>query len=140
VGLFIFFLGSFVNALLFSATGVMIFVLCLVLFRPLHDIAYFPIQMKVIDLLSKKEKRSEFAYIFNHEFGLYVGRFLGLILFLVLSNYVSIDFSLKYSILIIAALQLVSIPVAKNITKIANNRSVSIEEIKIDDEPILEII
>jgi len=122
VGLIIFFIGSLANALLFSATGVMIFVLCLVLFRPLHDIAYFPIQMKVIDLLVKKENRSEFAYIFNHEFGLFVGRFLGLILFLVLSNYVSIDFSLKYSILIIAALQLVSIPVAKHITKVANQR------------------
>jgi YQGE family putative transporter len=122
VGLIIFFIGSLANAMLFSATGVMIFVLCLVLFRPLHDIAYFPIQMKVIDILVKKENRSEFAYIFNHEFGLFVGRFLGLILFLVLSNYVSIDFSLKYSILIIAALQLVSIPVAKHITKIANER------------------
>ena len=120
VGLLIFFIGSLSNALLFSATGVMIFVLCLVLFRPLHDIAYFPIQMKVIDILVKKENRSEFAYIFNHEFGLFVGRFLGLMLFLVLSNFVSIDFSLKYSILIIAALQLVSIPVAKHITKVTN--------------------
>ncbi|RLD24799.1 MAG: MFS transporter [Bacteroidetes bacterium] len=121
VGLFIFFIGALANASLFSATGVMIFVLCLVLFRPLHDIAYFPIQMKVIDILSKKENRSEFAYIFNHEFGLFVGRFLGLTLFIVLSTYVSIDFSLKYSILIIAALQLISIPVAKHITKAANN-------------------
>ena len=120
VGLFIFFIGALANATLFSATGVMIFVLCLVLFRPLHDIAYFPIQMKVIDILSKKENRSEFAYIFNHEFGLFVGRFFGLILFIVLSTYVSIDFSLKYSILIIAALQLISIPVAKHITKVAN--------------------
>ncbi len=138
VGLFIFFIGSFANAMLFSATGVMIFVLCLVLFRPLHDIAYFPIQMKVIDILVKKEKRSEFAYIFNHEFGLFVGRFLGLILFLILSNYVSIDFSLKYSILIIAALQLISIPVAKHITKEANQQ----KEIKKipgpKDEPVLE--
>lgn len=120
IGLFIFFIGALANATLFSATGVMIFVLCLVLFRPLHDIAYFPIQMKVIDILSKKENRSEFAYIFNHEFGLFVGRFLGLTLFIVLSTYVSIDFSLKYSILIIAAVQLISIPVAKNITKAAD--------------------
>jgi MFS transporter, YQGE family, putative transporter len=136
VGLIIFFIGSLANATLFSATGVMIFVLCLVLFRPLHDIAYFPIQMKVIDILSKKENRSEFAYIFNHEFGLFVGRFLGLILFIILSTYVSIDFSLKYSILIIAALQLISIPVAKHITKRANEEE--IEAIKIEDTPILE--
>jgi MFS transporter, YQGE family, putative transporter len=137
VGLFIFFIGSLANAMLFSATGVMIFVLCLVLFRPLHDIAYFPIQMKVIDILSKKENRSEFAYIFNHEFGLFVGRFLGLTLFIVLSTYVSIDFSLKYSILIIAALQLISIPVAKHITKKANEEKV-VEIIKTEDTPELE--
>ena len=79
--------------------------------------------MRVIDILSKKEKRNEFAYIFNHEFGLYVGRFLGLVLFLLLSTYVTMDFSLKYSILIIAGLQLVSIPVAKHITKVTNSRA-----------------
>jgi MFS transporter, YQGE family, putative transporter len=138
VGLFIFFIGSMANAMLFSATGVMIFVLCLVLFRPLHDIAYFPIQMKVIDILVKKENRSEFAYIFNHEFGLFVGRFLGLILFLILSNYVSIDFSLKYSILIIAALQLASIPVAKHITKAANEREVPDFSTEAQNTEILE--
>ena len=137
VGLLIFFIGSMANAALFSATGVMIFVLCLVLFRPLHDIAYFPIQMKVIDILVKKEKRSEFAYIFNHEFGLFVGRFFGLILFLLLSNYVSIDFSLKYSILIIAALQLVSIPVAKHITKVTNTEEEIVEKDVIEDSPIV---
>ena len=116
----------------------MIFILCLVLFRPLHDIAYFPIQMKVIDILAKKENRSEFAYIFNHEFGLFIGRFLGLILFLILSNYVSIDFSLKYSILIIAALQLVSIPVAKHITKEANKREELTKKASTEEKQILE--
>ncbi len=137
VGLFIFFLGTIANATLFSATGVMIFVLCLVLFRPLHDIAYFPIQMKVIDVLSKKEKRSEFAYIFNHEFGLFVGRFLGLTLFIVLSTYVSIDFSLKYSILIIAAVQLISIPVAKQIIKRTKEEK-AVDANENEDTPILE--
>lgn len=127
VGLIIFFIGTSVNAVLFSSTGAIIFVLCLVLFRPLHDIAYFPIQMKVIDILSKKEKRSEFAYIFNHEFGLYVGRFSGLVMFLLISNYVSVDFSLKYSLLIIATLQLISIPVAKNITKACSDEKVDPE-------------
>jgi len=82
-----------------------------------HDIAYFPIQLRVIDILSVKENRSEFAYIFNHEFGLYAGRFIGLVLFIVLAFYVSETFALKYSLLIVAALQLLSIPVARNIIK-----------------------
>ncbi|MFO7668710.1 MAG: MFS transporter [Bacteroidales bacterium] len=119
-GLVIFFIGTLVNGLLFSATGVIVFVICKVMFQPLHDIAYFPIQMKVIDVLSHKENRNQFAYIFNHEFGLYVGRFLGLVLFIFLIMYVSESFALKYSLIIIAAIQLLSIPVAKRVIRRAN--------------------
>jgi YQGE family putative transporter len=123
VGLFIFLVGTLFNGILFSAVGVMIFVLCKVLFAPLHDIAYFPTEMRVIDVVSKIEKRSEFAYIFNHEFGLYVGRFFGLMLFIVLATYVSEIFALKYALIIIAILQLASIPVARHIIKEANKLS-----------------
>jgi MFS transporter, YQGE family, putative transporter len=122
-GLFVFFLGTFVNALLFSATGVIVFVLCKVLFQPLHDIAYFPIQMKVIDVVSKIENRNEFAYIFNHEFGLYVGRCLGLVLFITLAAFVSEVFALKYSLLVIALLQLAALPLARNIVRQSNQLS-----------------
>jgi YQGE family putative transporter len=123
VGLFIFLVGTIFNGVLFSAIGVIIFVLCKVLFAPLHDIAYFPTEMRVIDVVSRIEKRSEFAYIFNHEFGLYVGRFLGLMLFIVLASYVSEIFALKYALIIIALLQLASIPVAKHIISEANKLS-----------------
>jgi MFS transporter, YQGE family, putative transporter len=114
-GLFIFLVGALFNGILFSAVGVVIFVLCKVLFAPLHDIAYFPTEMRVIDVVSRIEKRSEFAYIFNHEFGLYVGRFIGLVLFIGLATYVSEDFALKYALIIIAVIQLASIPVANHI-------------------------
>jgi MFS transporter, YQGE family, putative transporter len=124
IGLLIFLVGTLVNGILFSAIGVMVFVLCKVLFAPLHDIAYFPTQMRVIDVVSKIEKRSEFAYIFNHEFGLYVGRFLGLGLFICLATYVSEVFALKYALIIIAIAQLASIPMAKHIIKEANKLSV----------------
>lgn len=116
-GIGIFLVGTLVNGILFSAIGVIVFVLCKLLFTPLHDIAYFPTQMRVIDIVSKIEKRNEFAYIFNHEFGLYVGRFFGLGLFIVLATYVSESFALKYALIIIAVLQLASIPMAKHIIK-----------------------
>jgi YQGE family putative transporter len=119
-GLIIFFIGTMVNGILFSATGVIVFVICKVMFMPLHDIAYFPIQLKVIDVLSFKENRNQFAYLFNHEFGLYVGRFLGLVLFMVLIFYVSESFALKYSLIIIASIQLLSIPVARSLIRKAN--------------------
>jgi YQGE family putative transporter len=112
-GYIIFLVGSLFNGILFSATGVMIFALSIVLFRPLHDIAYFPIQMKVINVVAAKEKRSEFAYIFNHEFGLYVGRFLGLALFVLLAVYISEVFALKYSLIVIGIVQILSIPAGK---------------------------
>jgi len=117
VGLLIFVGGTMANAIMFSATGAIVFMLAMVLFRPLHDIAYFPIQMRVIDVLSRKEKRNEFAYIFNHEFGLFIGRVFGLVMFLLLTHYVSEVFALKYSLLIIALLQLISVPVAKMVIK-----------------------
>lgn len=120
VGLIIFTVGTLANGLMFSSVGVMIFVLCKVLFQPLHDIAYFPIQMRVIDVVSAKENRNEFAYIFNHEFGLYLGRFFGLGLFIALATYVSETFALKYSLIVVAVLQLLSIPLARHITRQAD--------------------
>jgi MFS transporter, YQGE family, putative transporter len=118
-GLSIFFLGTLANAILFSALGVILFVLSKVLFQPLHDIAYFPVQMQVIDVVSKIENRNEFTYIFNHEFGLYVGRFFGLGLFIFLATYVSEEVALKYSLLVIGVLQMASIPVARHIIAVA---------------------
>lgn len=119
-GLLIFLVGTLANGILFSALGVLIFVLCKVLFQPLHDIAYFPIQMRVIDVVSKIEKRNEFTYIFNHEFGLYLGRFFGLGLFIFFATYISETFALKYSLIVIAVLQLASVPVARHIVSEAN--------------------
>ncbi len=119
-GIVVFFLGALANQILFSAIGVIIFVLCKVLFMPLHDIAYFPIQMRIIDVLSVKENRSEFAYIFHHEFGLYIGRFIGLGLFIYLAFFVSEVVALRSSVLIIAAIQLLSIPLARNIIRHTN--------------------
>jgi MFS transporter, YQGE family, putative transporter len=116
-GIFVFLLGTLANGILFTALGVMAFVLCKVLFTPLHDIAYFPTQMRVIDIVSKIEKRNEFAYIFNHEFGLYIGRFFGLGLFIYLDTYVSEMFALKYALIIIAVIQIASIPMARHIIK-----------------------
>ncbi|CAN5355662.1 hypothetical protein BH23BAC2_BH23BAC2_04480 [soil metagenome] len=122
-GLIIFLIGTLANGIMFSAAGVIVFVLCKVLFQPLHDIAYFPIQMRVIDVVSKIENRNEFAYIFNHEFGLFIGRFIGLGLFIVFAYYISEIFALKYSLIVIAVLQVASLPIARLIIKTSNSLS-----------------
>lgn len=115
LGLFVFFLGTLVNAVLFSAIGVIVFVLCKVLFQPLHDLAYFPTMMKTIDALKAIENRNEYAYILSHEVGLFIGRALGMGLFISLAYWVSEDFALKYALVIVGAIQLLSLPLAKNI-------------------------
>ena len=116
-GILIFFFGTLFNAILFSATGVIAFVLCKVFFQPLHDLAYYPIMMRVIDVISQQENRNEYAYIMSHELGLFFGRALGLGLFIFLAYFVSEDFALKYALIIVALLQIFSIPIARSITR-----------------------
>jgi len=117
VGITIFLIGTIINGIELSMTGVIIFVLCKVFFQPLHDLAYYPIMLKVIDVVSKRENRNEYAYILNHEFGLYAGRVLGLGLFILLSLNVSETFALRFALIIVALIQMISIPLAKNIMK-----------------------
>jgi YQGE family putative transporter len=125
-GLALFAIGAAINGILFSQVGVVIFILLLLIAKPLMDLAYFPIQFQVIDIVSKIEKRSEFAYILNHEAGLYVGRFLGAATFLVMASYGSAEIALRYAVVIIGALQLCSIFVAKKI--IADGKKLTSEE------------
>lgn len=117
IGLLIFFIGTMINGFLYNAAGVIAFVLCKVMFQPLHDLAYFPIMMRTIDVVSKQEERNEYTYILSHEIGLFIGRAAGLGLFLSLALLVSEDFALMFALPIVGALQLLSLPLAKNIVK-----------------------
>ena len=114
IGLVLFTIGTFINALLFSATGVLIFMACLLLAKPLLDIAYFPIQMLVIDIVSRIEGRNQYAYIFNCEFALFLGRLMGCGLFIALARFVSDIAALKYALPAIAIVQLLSIWVTRS--------------------------
>lgn len=115
IGCTLFVLGAALNAVLYSAVGVILFILCLLFARPLLDIAYFPIQLNVIDVVAEKEKRNTFTYIFNHELGLYIGRLFGCGLFIVLARYVSVDIALRYALLVIALIHFLGYFMAKNI-------------------------
>lgn len=117
IGLISFFLASLFNGLLFNELGVILFMFLLLIARPILDIAYFPIQLKVIDILSTIEHRNEFSYILNHEFGLFIGRFIGASTFLVIAYFVNADIALRYALLIIGTLQLLSIVIAKRLLK-----------------------
>ena len=116
-GLLLFLLGAVTNTLLFNAVGVLVFIACLILAKPLLDLAYYPIQLQVIDVVSRLEGRNEYAYIFNHEFGLFTGRLLGCGLFLGIAYGWSGNAALKYALPVIALLQLLSIRVAGQIAR-----------------------
>lgn len=137
-GLILFAAGATVNGVLFSQPGVVIFILLLLIAKPLMDLAYFPIQFQVIDIVKKIENKSEFAYILNHEAGLYIGRFSGAATFLLMARYGSAEIALRYAVIIIAVLQLCSIFVAKKI--IEQGKKLSPEEGVIDSKVLHEVI
>lgn len=116
-GLALFFLGAVVNALLFNALGVLIFIGCLLLAKPLLDLGYNPIELQVIDVVSRLEKRNEYAYLFSHDLGLFTGRSLGCLLFLAFAYWGSGIVALKYALPVIALIQLLSIRVAGHISR-----------------------
>lgn len=115
-GLLLFALGGAFNAALFSATGAIVFLFCLVLARPLMDMGYFPLQLRVIDRVGALEQRNTYTYILSHEFVLYAGRFFGCGLFIALCIGLSDVFALRYALLLIGVIQLWSIHIARDIT------------------------
>jgi YQGE family putative transporter len=113
LGLLLFFFGAVINTFLFSKIGAIVFVACLVFARPLMDLAYFPLQLGVIDCVAAREGRSHFSYLFSHEVGLYVGRVFGCLLFVFSAKFISEDWALRYALVMVAGVQLLSIFVAK---------------------------
>ena len=116
-GLLLFLLGSLGSSLLFNEAGALIFVACLMLAKPLLDLSYNPIEFEVVDALSRLEGRSEYAYLFNHELGLFTGRLIGCGLFLAIAHWASGVAALKYAVPVIALVQMLSIPVANQIAR-----------------------
>ena len=91
----IFTTGFLINSVLFSGPGVILFMICITIARPLLDVAYFPILLWVIDKVAELENRNKFAYILNHEWVLFAGRLVGCGMFILLSYQISEDFALK---------------------------------------------
>ncbi|MFT3902664.1 MAG: MFS transporter [Niabella sp.] len=113
----LFVVGALINSVWFNASSVLVFLLCMIIARPLFDLAYFPIQMRVIDFLSPIEQRNEYAYILNHEWGLYIGRFIGCGTFIALAYLVSDTAALVITLPVVTILQALSWFVAKAILK-----------------------
>lgn len=116
-GLGLFAFGAVVGGGFFSPFAVVVFMVCLMFAQALLDVAYFPIQMKVIDAVAALEGRGDYAYILSHEFGVYAGRLFGCGLFIAGVYLVSQEVALRIVLPGMAVLQLLSFPLAKHILK-----------------------
>ena len=67
------------------------------------------------DFVSGIEKRNEYTYICNHEWGLYAGRLIGCGLFILIAKFISEDAALKITLPLVTILQGVSYFVARNL-------------------------
>jgi YQGE family putative transporter len=83
--------------------------------KPLHDVSYFPTEFKIIDIVSEKSKRSKYSYIVNHEFTLLFGRIGVILIFLFMAYRVSPEFALRYGLVVIAIIMILSILLAKSL-------------------------
>jgi YQGE family putative transporter len=117
IGLTLFVVGTAINMSLFNQLGAIVFVGCLVFSRPLLDLAYFPVQLGVIECVAAKENRNHFAYLFSHEVGLYVGRVFGCLLFIIIARNISEDIALRYALFAVALTLSLSIFVLKSILR-----------------------
>ena len=115
IGLGSYVVGTVCNAVFFNTTGLIIFMACQLLATPFIECSFTPVLMLVIDLLSKKENRNKFAYLFNNEFALYGGRVFGGGLFIVVATYISDIAALRYTLMIVGILQFFSYFLCKQV-------------------------
>lgn len=114
-GVILFLVGASLNAMLFNAEGVLIFMGCLLMAKPLIDVAYGPLEFRTIDLVSQIEQRDQYAYLFHHELAVFAARFVGCALFIASATFASETAALRYALLIVAILQLPVIPAARKL-------------------------
>lgn len=114
-GFSLFLIGAIINMVMFDKLGVLLFVGCLIFSRPLLDLAYFPIQLGVMECMAEKENRGQLSYIFSHEVGLFTGRLFGCSLFILTENYFGDEAALRYVLFGVALVQFLSIIFAREI-------------------------
>lgn len=116
VAVLLFVIGTLINSIYFNVASVFIFLLLMIVARPMFDLAYFPLQMRVIDYLKHIENRNEYSYIFSHECGLYIGRLLGCGTFIFITYTISEDAALIFTLPLVTILQALFYFVVRNIS------------------------
>lgn len=109
-------IGACVNALLHTKGSAIFFVIVLLFFAPLADMAYTTLYLRVADEVAKEERRNSYTYIFAQEVFFCFGRLVA-----ILSFFVALSFSdekiMTVAIPLLTLLHLFSIPVAWSLSK-----------------------
>lgn len=103
-GLAIIAAGCAANAVLYDAVGVTILLLCLMLGRPVMDLAYGPLQMLATDAVRHHERRGTYAYIFSAEICFFAGRMVGGGLFIGVANGISAEAAMRFTLVAVVLL------------------------------------
>lgn len=103
-GLAILTVGCLANAILYDAVGVAVILVCLLVGRPLMDLAYGPLQWLTTDVVSRIEGRGTFAYVFSAEWCFLAGRLVGGGLFIGVATGISAEAALRYALVVVVLL------------------------------------
>ena len=109
--------GAMVNAVYFNRLSVLLFMACQLVAQPMLDLSYGPILLRVLDVVTADGKESQYAYIVSHELGIFTGRLIGAVTFILLACSTSGDAAFRYVLALMAVLHLFCWPVAASITR-----------------------
>jgi len=117
IGMLLYAIGTIPNAVFYNEAGALFFIIFLMLAQPLSDMADNTVQILTIDTVSAIEGRSVYAYLLNREFGYMVGRVTGLLIFLFLAYGISNTAALRYALLIVSVLQLLTVWIVRSLVR-----------------------
>jgi MFS transporter, YQGE family, putative transporter len=117
IGMLLYAVATIPNAIFYNGAGALFFIIVLMLAQPMADMADNTVQILTIDTVAAIEGRSTYAYILNREFGYMVGRVSGLLLFLVIAYRISNTAALRYALLIIGFVQLLTVWIVRSLVR-----------------------
>jgi YQGE family putative transporter len=109
--------GASVNAVFFNGPSVLLFMACQLLALPMLDLAYNPILLSVLDAVAGNGRQSRYAYIVNHEVGVFAGRVVGAAAFILMSHLSTGDAAFRYVLALMSLLHLLCWPIASSIRR-----------------------
>jgi YQGE family putative transporter len=117
VALIVYGVGSMANAVLYDRFSVLLFMMCQLIAQPMLDLAYGPLLLSVLDTVAGDGKESQYAYLVSHEIGLFAGRLIGAVVFILAACSYTGDEAFRYVLALLSLLHLLSWPVAASIRR-----------------------